>query len=78
MVDQTNAFTSSPDENNLIALRSRFLEAYGAWQYVSMFDIGKAEEIGLRNYTNIFPTDIDAIEANIASGTYNLTFTIQF
>ena len=31
--------------DNLSALRSDFLDAYKAWQYVEMFNIGKAEEI---------------------------------
>ena len=38
-------FNSDTSLDNLSALRSDFLEAYKAWQYVEMFNIGKAEEI---------------------------------
>lgn len=67
-----NAFVLSPNMTDLELLRSYWLDAYKTWQYVSMFDIGKAEEIGLRNFTNIFPTNAVEIEANISSGDYNL------
>ncbi len=67
-----NDFTTAPDADKLTALRSKWLEAYKAWQYVSMFEIGKAESLNLRDYTNIYPTNASEIEANISSGEYNL------
>lgn len=65
-------FTQQPDVDNLTKLRVSWLEAYKSWQYVSMFNIGKAEEIALRNFTNIFPTNSIEIEENISTGSYNL------
>ena len=67
-----NSFVVNPSIENLELLRGYWLEAYTSWQYVSMFDLGKAEEIGLRNFTNIYPTNAEEIEENISNGNYNL------
>jgi len=66
------AFTTDPDVQGLVELRKVFLGAYLNWQNVSMFEIGKAEAIGLRDYTNTFPTSNEDIEEFINSGSYNL------
>ena len=66
------SFVIEPNVTDLNLLRGHWLEAYKAWQYVSMFNIGKAEEINLRNFTNIYPANIEEIEENIAEGSYNL------
>ena len=47
-------FNSDTSLDNLSALRSDFLEAYKAWQYVEMFNIGKAEEIYYNLKSNVF------------------------
>lgn len=73
-----DSFLSQQDETSFEALRSAWLEAYLAWQKVSMFDIGKAEEITLRNFTNIYPTDTAGIQDNIASHSYNLALPSNF
>ena len=73
-----DAFVSDPSVGSLTALRSAWLEAYLSWQSVSIFDIGQAEAIGLRNFTNIYPTDVAAIESNISSGDYNLQLPSNF
>ena len=66
-------YTETPDETNLAALRDSWLVAYKAWQHVSMFDIGKAEELRLRDYLNVYPVNVAEVEANIASGGYDLS-----
>lgn len=66
-------YTETPDETNLTALRDSWLDAYKAWQHVSMFDIGKAEELRLRDYLNIYPVNVAEVEANITSGGYDLS-----
>ena len=66
------SFVVDPSKNNLDLLRGYFFEAYKSWQYVSMFDLGKAEEIGLRNFTNIYPANTIEIDENILDGDYNL------
>lgn len=74
----TTTFVTNPNEVSLIALRTSWLEAYKAYQYVSSFNIGKAEEINLNNITNIYPTNIAGIETNIANGNYNFTLLSQY
>jgi len=66
------SFIANPNTETLSDLKASWLGAYKVWQQVSMFEIGKAEEISLRNYTNIFPTNVEEIETNISSGTFNL------
>ena len=61
-----------PTTTTLQNVRISWLEAAKAWQYVSMFEIGKAEELSLRNFTNIYPVDAEAIDENVLSGTHNL------
>ncbi len=75
---QMSAFVAAPDETSLENLRSQFIESYLAWQSVAIYDIGRAEEIGLRNFTNIYPTDTTSIQAQIASQDYNLELPSSF
>lgn len=69
---QKDAFLADQTNQSLEAMRTAFEESYIAWQDVSMFEIGPAETITLRNFTNIFPTNTQEIEDNVASGTANL------
>ncbi|WP_298487706.1 imelysin family protein [uncultured Maribacter sp.] len=68
-----DAFIATPDQTNLDALRSSWLSAYEVWQHVEMFNIGKAEEILYSFQMNIYPVSITDVEANIDSGSYDLT-----
>jgi predicted lipoprotein len=65
-------FATSPDMTDLSNLRIEFKEAYIAWQYVSTYEFGPAEEILLRSNTNTFPADTVQIRSNISSGNYDL------
>ncbi|WP_040279881.1 imelysin family protein [Psychroserpens damuponensis] len=69
-----DAFVAAPDQTTLDAVRSSWLEAYKTWQYVEMFDIGKAEELEYWKQMNIYPTNVTNIQNNISSGSgsYNL------
>ena len=71
-------FLTTPAEDSYNELTSAWLTAYKAWQHVSMFDIGRAESLGLRNYTNIYPSDTVLIKNNIASMDYNLELPSNF
>lgn len=73
LVKAKNDFIESRTIENLESLKSAWLNAYIAWQSVSMFEIGKAEQLSLRDFTNVFPASKEDIEANIASGTYDLS-----
>jgi predicted lipoprotein len=78
LVTSTNTFVATPTETNLQSLRVSWLESYKAYQYVSMYNFGKTEEVNLNMIANTYPTDATGIETNIASGSYNLSLTTQF
>ncbi len=73
-----SSFFTDATATNLEGFRSAWLAAYLAWQEVSLFDIGKAEELGLRNFTNIYPTNTDLILSNISSQDLNLELPSNF
>ncbi|WP_347814822.1 imelysin family protein [Aequorivita marisscotiae] len=75
----TAAFNAAPTVENLQSLRAAWKDAYVSFQHVSMFEIGKAEDIRFRNRLNVYPTKVAQIEDFIASGTYdfNLPSTID-
>lgn len=75
---ETANFYDDSSISNLNELRMAWLNAYKTWQRASMFNIGKAEEIGLRNYTNIYPADVELIQSNIDSEDYNLELPSNF
>lgn len=70
--EKTNLFVAEPSEENLAALRETFESAYLDFQTVSMFEIGKAEELNYRNYLNTYPAAVTTIEEKISSGNFNL------
>lgn len=70
--EKTNAFTTNPSEENLVQLRLAYEKAYLDFQTVSMFEIGRAEELNYRNFLNTFPADVNTIESEIQSGNHNL------
>lgn len=65
-------FATTTNQTNLTALRMQYKEAYLAWQSVSTFEFGPAEQLLLRTNTNTFPTDTTQIKSNISSGSYDL------
>lgn len=66
-------FIASPSLTSLENVREAWFQAYLAWQSVSMFEIGKAEELSLRNYTNVYPTNTTDMLASIISNSSDLT-----
>jgi len=72
MSAQKELFMGTPNQVTLEAFRASWLEAYTSWQYVEMFNIGKAEELNYVYQMNVYPTNVMDIEANISSGDYNL------
>ena len=73
LVISGNRFTTDPNQVSLTKLRESWLNAYLSWQSVDMFDIGKAEEITLRNYINVFPLDANGMTESLLSGNYDLS-----
>ncbi|WP_289022925.1 imelysin family protein [uncultured Salegentibacter sp.] len=70
--DIAKAFAETPNLAVLKTLRAQYKVAYQEFQTVEMFQIGKAEELGYRNFLNTYPTKTENIESKIASGSYNL------
>lgn len=73
LVDSKDNFTAAPSQTTLDNFRTSWLAAYKTWQYLEVFNIGKAEEIQYHFQMNIYPTNITDIENNVSSGTYDLT-----
>jgi predicted lipoprotein len=78
LVTGTATFAATPTEANLQTVRASWFEAYKAYQYVSMYNLGKAEAIYLNETSNTYPTNTAGIESNISSGSYNLSLLSQF
>lgn len=72
MKTAADAFTAAPDLAKLTALRQSWQSAYIAWQKVELFNFGPADDVLLRNYCNIYPTDVTVLQSYVSSGTYNL------
>ncbi len=68
----TDNFVATPNAVTLAVVREKWLNAYKAYQYVALFNIGKADEIQLNKYSNTYPTGAAQIDAKIASGDTNL------
>jgi hypothetical protein len=73
LVNDKDNFLASPDEASLSQLRLSWLEAYKTWQYVEMFNIGKAEQINYGFQMNVYPTNITDIQNNISANSYDLS-----
>ncbi|MHA7057855.1 imelysin family protein [Aquimarina sp. M1] len=69
----TSNFVNTTEEASLVSLREAWSAAYISWQSVSMFEIGKAEDLLYRDFLNVYPVDVNSIENNISSGGYDLT-----
>src|SRR5688572_19077566 len=48
MIDKVDAFTTSPDQTSLSALRESWVDAYTEWQKVELFEFGPADKYTLR------------------------------
>ncbi|NRT16574.1 hypothetical protein HNP99_002941 [Flavobacterium sp. 28A] len=72
------AFNATANEVNLAAVRTSWLEAYKAYQYVAIYSFGKSEDLNLKETANTYPTNAAEIESNIMSGGYNLSLLSQF
>lgn len=67
-----DAFVADRTSDNLTSLRDAWKAAYLSWQWVAIFEIGRAEAIGLAGFTNMYPTNTTEIDNSISTGTYNL------
>ncbi len=67
-----DAFATSPDSAKLEAARSAWQTAYITWQGVDLLEFGPEASISLRSYINTYPVTISKLDANVASGSYDL------
>lgn len=65
-------FTSEPTTSGLEDLRSAWFEAYKAYQYSAMYNIGKAEELQFTKFCNTYPTNTTLITTKIGNGDVTL------
>ncbi|MBK9284425.1 MAG: imelysin family protein [Sphingobacteriaceae bacterium] len=68
-----SVFKNNPDLPNLHALKSKFVVAYTKYQRCDLFELGPAENTGIRGNFNIFPTDTQQIKTNISTGIYDFS-----
>ncbi len=68
----TSAFTASPSQTTLDALRTAWQSALLKWQYASIYEFGPAEQVLFRDNTNLYPIDTLQINTNISNGTWDL------
>ncbi|MCW2118963.1 imelysin family protein [Flavobacterium sp. 7A] len=78
LTTDATTFTTTPTEANLVTVRASWLEAYKAFQYVSLYNFGKAEDIYFKERNNTYPADAAGINTNITAGTYNFSLLSQF
>lgn len=75
-----NSFSEDPTQQTLENLRDAWRTSYLSWQNVSMFEMGRAMDVRLRDYLNTYPASTNenspdpdqTIKKNIETGSYNL------
>jgi predicted lipoprotein len=65
MVTASSAFTITPNEESLSALRNTLVDAYVEWQKVELFQFGPGDTYDMRTFFNIYPTNITSISTYI-------------
>lgn len=70
-------FVNDMTESNLQSLSASWLNAYKVWQYVQMFNIGEAQNLGggergFVSFFNIYPLTVSDVENGAAAGNYDL------
>lgn len=68
-----DAFRADRTVENLESLRTAWLEAYKSWQHISLFEIGPAEEDGLRLNINTYPTDVELLEEYVINDNHDFS-----
>lgn len=73
LVDEKDAFIANPNANNWVALNVAYINVYAEFQRADLYaSFGPAEEARFRSLLNNFPANVEAIEDNIANGTWDL------
>lgn len=72
MVARADEFTNAPGPETLVHFRQAWVDAYIKWQTVELFEFGPADKYTLRNFFNIYPTDVNGIITNMNDPAANL------
>ena len=73
LIASWSSFEKQPTEVQYDTLKNQWKSAYIRFQFVKMFDFGPGMNQNLTMTLGTFPTDSVMIEANIQSGSYNLS-----
>jgi predicted lipoprotein len=73
-----DAFVAEPNMSSLMQLRISWADAYVSWETVELFDFGPGYDRTLRNFMNIYPTDVAGITTNIDNPTVNLALPANY
>jgi predicted lipoprotein len=71
MAADAAGFRDNPNAEALFELQNSFIQAWHSWQKVAQLEFGPAEEVFLRSSLNNFPANIQQIEENIQSGSWD-------
>ncbi len=72
------SFVDNPGNTELTVLKAQYKKSYQLFQNVSIFDIGKAEELNYRRFINSYPVDASGVESKISSGSFDLELPSTF
>lgn len=75
---KANGFTQNTNVSSLTEFRAAWIDAYLEWQKVEVFEFGPADQNTLRNFFNIYPTDVAGIAANINDPSVNLDLPASY
>ena len=68
-----NNFYNSVSEENFNIVKSEWRKSYVAWQYVELYNIGKAEQISYNLRSNTYPCNTTMIDMNIQNQMYDFS-----
>jgi len=78
MKTKADVFKQSPTLSALSEFRTAWVDAYLEWQKVELFEFGPADQTTLRNFYNIYPTDVAGIGENINNPSVNLDLPASY
>jgi predicted lipoprotein len=78
MKTKADGFKQNPSVSALSEFRAAWVDAYLEWQKVELFEFGPADQTTLRNFFNIYPTDVAGIAENINNPSVNLDLPASY
>lgn len=72
LAEAFGTFSASPSAGTLDEVKQHYFEACNAYQLISPFEFGPAENAVVRMNFNVFPVDTKKVNKNISSGSYDL------